>query len=197
MTYVFSTDGTTISNQRGSLPKNLQKRLDTGEWVTPTASNAADLGWYPVVDVPRRNADHVRSIANTAPGVFTMTWTFDQALADANADQADRDADALALKADLQAMKDVRDEAATSRVEMLDGDPAFLPKWRDVKVIATDPFPDPAVDIDAWRADVEARIEDQAKLTNLIVAELRRVYGDIRAQAAAFVRKLKKDRDDE
>lgn len=116
----------------------------------------------------------------------------------AQLDQADRDADAAALKDDLQVMKDARDSAATSRTEMdaPDGE-GSLSRWNPVKEIADEAFPDPTVDEAAWRAEVEARIEDQAKLLNLVVKEVRRIYGDIRKMAAALVRKFRKDGDDQ
>lgn len=113
-------------------------------------------------------------------------------------DHADRDADAAALRDDLQTMKDVRDEAATSRTEMdaPDGE-GSLSRWNPVKEITDEAFPDPLTDLEAWQAEVEARIDDQAKLLNLVAKEMRRMYGDIRVTAAALVRKFRKDRDDE
>lgn len=112
-------------------------------------------------------------------------------------DENERTADAAALRDDLQVMKDARDAAVTSRTEMdaPDGE-GSLGRWNPVKEIADEAFPDPLVDEAAWRAEVEARIEDQAKLLNLTVKEVRRVYGDVRSMAAALVRKFRKDGDD-
>lgn len=129
----------------------------------------------------------------------TRPLTVDERTAvEAEQEQADRDADAAALRDDLQVMKDARDEAATSRTEMdaPDGE-GSLSRWNPVKENAVEAFPDPTVDEAAWRAEVEARIEDQAKLLNLTVKEVRRVYGDVRSMAAALVRKFRKDRDDQ
>lgn len=196
--YVFSTDGTTIEDRRNKLPTRLTRRLDTGDWETPKPSTATEFGFYPVSEVVSPGDGYFRSVVNDGPGVFKEAWTFDQALADAIIDQQNRDADTADLRADMQLIRDVKDNAVQSRAEMLDerDNDKFLSRWRNVRVIADDPFPDPDVDIAAWRDDIEARIEDQAKLTNLLVAEVRRIYGDLRVTAAAFVRKLRKDKDD-
>ena len=82
--YTFSTDGTT-PGPTTRRPRT-SRDLATGEWVMLNAnSGTADYercGWYAITEVPRPDDDHVKSISD-AP--FTEVWTFDQALADANA----------------------------------------------------------------------------------------------------------------
>lgn len=141
MTYIYSPDDTTVHRRHKDLPATHWEVTSVdppeGTYHDLTPANAESFGYYELVEVPRPDDDHARTIENIGPGLgFTEVWTFDQDRADANADQADRDVDADQLKADLQAVKDLRDEAALerdaaalSKAEMTEGDPAFKAKW--------------------------------------------------------------------
>ena len=95
MSYIESPDGETQIRETGSLPKNLTRRLDTGEWSVPDEPTAPDFGFHRVQESLRPDADHRRSVVNMGPGVFAEQWTFDQALADANEKAAQESAAAM------------------------------------------------------------------------------------------------------
>ena len=198
MTYIQSPDGTMNYRRHRNLPvKHWEQTSDdppAGVYHELNVDNAESFGYYELVEVAQPDADHVRTVENVGPGLgFTEVWTFDQDLADANADQADRNTEAEALRDDFQMLKDERDQAATARDDadlkrrqMLEGDPDYQRRW--------DPLPE----------DGTATNEDIAKMINRLVGGQRQQWGDLRvgfgndrSLAAALVRKLRKDRDDE
>ncbi len=128
---------------------------DTLEEITPAVVEMV------VIDGPRPlNADELAA------------W-------DVAADDDDRKADKVLLRDDLQGAKDVRDEAAQSRVDM-----------------------DPAAPINRWvmpdgSGSNGDRITELESIVADLVTENRRQYGDIHTLSAMLVRKFRADRDDE
>jgi hypothetical protein len=199
MTYIYSPDGTTAHRSRRNLPATHWEVTSVdppeGTYHDLTPANAESWGYYELVEVPKPDDDHVRTIENIGPGLgFTEVWTFDQDLADANADQADRDADAQGLRDDFQMLKDERDQnvvdrdaAALERAQMTIGDPEFQAKWTP---------------LDGSGTDAE-RIAELETLVNHMRNGQRQQWGDHRtgfandrSTNAALIRKLRKDRDD-
>lgn len=133
MNYVLSTDATTVEATRASLPARLTGRLDTGEWATPTEATAAAFGWHrtTISGTDGGAGWTLGPPVNTGPGVFVRTWVFDQGLADAQAEQADRDADQTALTAELATARTNRTDAAAQAAEMVTGDPTYHTRWDD------------------------------------------------------------------
>jgi hypothetical protein len=78
----------------------------TGHYVEIGATNAAQFGWYPFTDTPRPDEDHVRSVEREGDG-FVVVWTFDQALADANAAAAEDDTERAAVRAMISSLQDL------------------------------------------------------------------------------------------
>jgi hypothetical protein len=121
MTYIYSPDGTTIYRTHGELPGEHweQTSLDPpqGTYHELTAVNAESFGYYELVEVPRPDADHVRTVENIGPGQgFTEVWTFSQDLADANADQADRQTKRSNYKGAVATLRQWSDDAEATAV---------------------------------------------------------------------------------
>lgn len=120
-------------------------------------------------------------------------------------DDLDRDADAVALRDDLQLAKDVRDAAIQSRVDMdhETPDPAALAKWAPENETDRGPVSrtgNQSTQITALQDQIDlvsADLAGVAKLANDLRLDQRRQYGDTRKLAAMLVRKFRKDRDDE
>lgn len=92
MTTIYSEDGVTVTSVYREAPEHhwVQDTPDSGHY------EPADLahGYFPLVEVERPSMDHNRTAVRSGD-TFVETWTFDQALADANAvaavEQAERD----------------------------------------------------------------------------------------------------------
>ena len=109
MTYVYSTDGSTIE-RLGGLPRRLTRKL-SGEWETPTVATAAEFGYYPVTVVPQPDADHVRTVENVSPGVFTEVWAFSQERQDARLAAEDRATKGTAVDQAVATLRQWADDA--------------------------------------------------------------------------------------
>ena len=154
-----------------SLANRLDEQSDdTGQVVFSRQWPAADTG--NIVE----NSWNGSSFDETRNSALTPTEAALWADVD---DQDDRDADAAALKDDLQNAKDMRDEASQSRTDM---DPAApLAKWEPL----------------TGAGNQSVRIAALEALVNDLLVEQRRQYGDTRLTGAMLVRKFRKDRDDE
>jgi hypothetical protein len=189
------------------------RRQDTSEWVMGLRDAPVDLqqatGWYEVADTARP-ADtpttcHTRTVELVA-GTPTEVWTAvaktpeEQA---AEADEADREADAQAIRDDLPTLKDERDQAAVLRddatlelARMTEGDPEYQQvRWGALRE-----------DWDETIAlgEIAAALNDLAKKTRFLQLNQRKQWSDLRAGfgndrslAAALIRKFRKDRDDQ
>ena len=121
MTYIYSPDGTTADRTRRNLPAQHWEVTSVdppeGTYHDITPANAETYGWYELVEVARPDADHVRTVENIGPGQgFTEVWTFDQATADANADQADRDTKRGNYQGAVTTLRTWSDQAETTTV---------------------------------------------------------------------------------
>ena len=95
--WIQSNDNITIEQRRRELPAKHWEVTGPNEGVyhelDPT--NAAAFGWSELVETPRPDADHVRTVAHNG-SAWVETWTHDADLAAANAaavvDEVERDA---------------------------------------------------------------------------------------------------------
>lgn len=96
--WVESSNGVDVDRVVKTLPSTVWVAASENEGTYHDVSpkNAAEFGLYPVDVVERPGDDYRRTITNNGPGLFEMTWVFDQATADANAaaaaDEAERQA---------------------------------------------------------------------------------------------------------
>jgi len=133
MMWVYSEDDVTVTKRYGVLPAEhwLQTTPTTGEFV-PFDDPSVPGGYYEVTEIGTEQGDgwYLAPPVNTAPGVFSRTWTFDQALADQIADEDAREAEAVALRGMVTALRGVRDDPrpaqAGQRLTRLEQDVTIL-----------------------------------------------------------------------
>lgn len=217
MTYIYSPDGTTAHRSRRNLPATHWEVTSVdppeGTYHDLTPANAESWGYYELVEVAQPDADHVRTIENIGPGLgFTEVWTFDQDLADANADQAARDAEAAELRDEIDDLKTERDDASTSKddaalevSEMTEFESDGVtpnPDWKNArwKALREDWPEDGTITLE----EVGAALNDLSKKTRWLQTgqrqqwvAIRQLWGNVRHLTSAFIKKLRKDRDDE
>ena len=71
--WVFVVDGE-VRQVRDELPSAQLTDRGDAEAITPV--NAADHGWFPVVEVDQPSADHVHTV-ELVDGVWRQVWTLD------------------------------------------------------------------------------------------------------------------------
>jgi hypothetical protein len=106
--WIYSNDNLTIEQRRRELPAKHWEVTgpNEGRYHELTPANAAGFGWSELVETPRPDADHVRTVVHNGSG-WVETWTHDADLAAANAaavvDEVERDA----IRGMLSALTDI------------------------------------------------------------------------------------------
>ena len=106
--WIQSNDNITIEQRRRELPAKHWEVTgpNEGRYHELTQANAATFGWSELVETPRPDADHVRTVVHNG-SAWVETWTHDADLAAANAaavvDEIERDA----IRGMLSALTDI------------------------------------------------------------------------------------------
>lgn len=106
--WIYSNDNITVEQRRRELPAKHWEETGPNEGVYHelTPANAGTFGWSELVETPRPDADHVRTVVHNGSG-WVETWTHDADLAAANAaavvDEVERDA----IRGMLSALTDI------------------------------------------------------------------------------------------
>ena len=118
MIWIHTPDGVTITETFSLRPRKHREAVPGGTMVHNLATDATanSFGYWPLDSVdpgPGWSRTSPRTGA-VAGGVFVETWEFDQARADAiaayEAAEADREAEAVALRGMVTALRGVRDD---------------------------------------------------------------------------------------
>jgi len=97
--WIYSNDNATIEQRQPELPPKYWEVTgpNEGEYQELTAANSAAFGWSELVETPRPDADHVRTIKHDGTA-WVETWTYDADLAEANVMFAAADAEREAIQ---------------------------------------------------------------------------------------------------
>ena len=106
--WVYSNDNITIGQRQRELPAKHWEVTGPNEGVyhdlDPT--NAATFGWSELVEVPRPDADHVKTVLHDGTA-WVETWTYDSALAEANVMHTAATTEREAIQSMVSALTDI------------------------------------------------------------------------------------------
>lgn len=124
--WIYSSDNITIVQRRRELPAKHWEETgpNEGRYHELNPVNAGDHGWSELVETPRPDADHVRTVVHNGTA-WVETWTHDADLAAANAaavvDEVERDAvrGMLSVLTDIVQAESMTDAQQTAALKKL------------------------------------------------------------------------------
>ncbi len=106
--WIQSNDNITIEQRRRELPAKHWEVTgpNEGRYHELDPANAAAFGWSELVETPRPDADHVRTVVHNG-SAWVETWTYDADLAAANAAAAVDEVERDAIRGMMEALTDI------------------------------------------------------------------------------------------